>query len=374
MSHHKKTFVNPFHTKKIFANMKREGKDFSRKVTPLFDSMLVQVTEEVGEDSSDSNCKSDQGIELLVSSRGCYACKEGKFEDPGLTSFKKLGTTRRIKSSNAGLGAQEDASKQGRSIEDINADAEVTLVNKQQNEDLMFDTGVLDDDEVFVDVASTKKNEQSTKLDDSTAGEVTAAKIDELTLAQTLIEIKAAKPKVVTTATTTTTTTSPKESDEVEEVSEDDKGELLKHLVIKKDKDIAIDAIPLATKLLVIFDYKLHKEGMLVHYQLIRADRSSKRYSSMIRMLQGIDREDLEVLRRIVKAEHNDTRPEDDFKRVLWGDLKVMFKPDTTSDVWRMLQGYRSKNVNERFECIPPEYDEEFVIKKLEDSEAEHQV
>ncbi|GKF88689.1 hypothetical protein Tco_0259566, partial [Tanacetum coccineum] len=36
------------------------------------------------------------------------------------------------------------------------------------------------------------------------------AKIDELTLAQTLIEIKAAKPKVVTTAATTTTTTRPK--------------------------------------------------------------------------------------------------------------------------------------------------------------------
>ncbi|GJR02153.1 putative ribonuclease H-like domain-containing protein [Tanacetum coccineum] len=32
-----------------------------------------------------------------------------------------------------------------------------------------------------------------------------------------------------------------------------------------------------------------------------------------------------------------------------------------------------SKKENERFECIPPEYDEEFVIKKLEDSEAEHQ-
>ncbi|GJW63418.1 hypothetical protein Tco_0115302 [Tanacetum coccineum] len=99
--------------------------------------------------------------------------------------------------------------------------------------------------------------------------------------------------------------------------------------------------LTLATKLPVIVDYKLHKEGMLVHYQLIRADGSSKRYSSMIRMLQGIDREDLEVLWRIVKAKHNDTRPEDEFKRVLWGDLKVMFEPDTTSDVWRMLQGYR---------------------------------
>ncbi|GJW96240.1 hypothetical protein Tco_0178048 [Tanacetum coccineum] len=77
--------------------------------------------------------------------------------------------------------------------------------------------------------------------------------------------------------------------------------------------------------------------------ELIRADGSSKRYSSMIRMLQGIDREDLKVLWRIVKAKHNDTRPEDEFERVLWGDLKVMFEPDTKSDVWRMFQGYRSK-------------------------------
>ncbi|GKA38079.1 hypothetical protein Tco_0724644, partial [Tanacetum coccineum] len=129
--------------------------------------------------------------------------------------------------------------------------------------------------------------------------------------------------------------------EEEKESEEVDEAELKKLLVIKKDEDIAIDAIPLATKLPVIVDYKLHKEGMLVHYQLIRADGSSKRYSSMIRMLQGIDREDLEVLWRIVKAKHNDTRPEDEFERVLWGDLKVMFEPDTTSDVWRMLQGYR---------------------------------
>ncbi|GJZ32219.1 hypothetical protein Tco_0577655, partial [Tanacetum coccineum] len=387
----------------------------------------------------------------------------------------------------------------GRSIEDIDADAEVTLVNEQQNKDLMFDTGVLDDAEVFMDVASSEKNEQSTKFDDSTAGEavttacvedsvaptiqvstadigqVTAAKIDELTLAQTLIEIKSAKPKVVTTAATTTTTTRPKgkgivvqepiplkrkdqialdeqiardiqakldaelleeqklarkqeeeanialieswentqammeadrllaerlQSKEREELTDEEKAKLfmelmekrrkhfaalraqekrnrpptkaqkrtqmstyLKHmggytykqlkgksfdeiqklfdkemkrvntfvamgsevqeskekkeegreetakeseevdevelkklLVIKKDEDIAIDDIPLATKLPVIVDYKLHKEGMLVHYQLIRADGSSKRYFSMIRMMQGIDKEDLEAL------------------------------------------------------------------------------
>ncbi|GJV07499.1 hypothetical protein Tco_1345155 [Tanacetum coccineum] len=129
-----------------------------------------------------------------------------------------------------------------------------------------------------------------------------------------------------------------KESDTVDEY---DEAELKKLLVIKKDKDIAIDAIPLATKLPVIIDYKLHKKGMLVHYQLIRADGSSKRCFLMIRMLQGIDKEDLEALWRIVKAKCGDKRPENEFERVLWGDLKVMFEPDKKSNVWRILQGYR---------------------------------
>ncbi|GJT79183.1 hypothetical protein Tco_1053525 [Tanacetum coccineum] len=131
-----------------------------------------------------------------------------------------------------------------------------------------------------------------------------------------------------------------KESDEVEEVEEDDEAELKKHLVIKKDEDIAIDAIPLATKPPVIIDYKLHKEGMMVHYQLIRADGSSKRYSSMIRMLQDIDKEDLLTLWKLVKTKHGDIRPEDEHERVMWGDFKVMFEPDIRSKVWRDLQGY----------------------------------
>ncbi|GKD58703.1 hypothetical protein Tco_1296212 [Tanacetum coccineum] len=76
-----------------------------------------------------------------------------------------------------------------------------------------------------------------------------------------------------------------KETDEHEEIEEDDEAELKKHLVIVKDDEIAIDAIPLATKPPVIVEYKLLKEGIMVHYQLIRADGSFKRYSSMIRML-----------------------------------------------------------------------------------------
>ncbi|GJY68632.1 hypothetical protein Tco_0471614 [Tanacetum coccineum] len=114
-----------------------------------------------------------------------------------------------------------------------------------------------------------------------------------------------------------------------------------RHIEIVKDDDVAIDAIPLATKPSVIFDYKIDKDGRMGYFKLIRTDGSSKRYSSMIKMLQGIDKEDLETLWKLVKAKYENTRPDDEYERVLWGDLKVMFEPDIKSDVWINLQGYK---------------------------------
>ncbi|GKF11621.1 hypothetical protein Tco_0049547, partial [Tanacetum coccineum] len=58
--------------------------------------------------------------------------------------------------------------------------------------------------------------------------------------------------------------------------------EMKKHIEIVKDDEVAIDAIPLATKPPMIVKYKIVKEGKFVYFQLIRADGSLKRYSSMI--------------------------------------------------------------------------------------------
>ncbi|GKD48172.1 hypothetical protein Tco_1277148, partial [Tanacetum coccineum] len=234
MSHHKKIFVTPFHTKKVFANMKRVVKDFSRRITPLFDTMMVQASKEVGEDSdhlTDSDqipiidqpstfsqpkhkqkskrrqrkeaevpqdeteheesiptpsndpqpsAKDAQAKEITALKKRVQRLeRKKKSGTTGLRRLKKVGMSKRVESSEdqESLGNQEDASKQGRSIEDIDADAEVTLVNEtqeRQDDDLMFDTGVLDDDEVAASTIPTTVEE---------------------TLAQTLIEIKAAKPK-----------------------------------------------------------------------------------------------------------------------------------------------------------------------------------
>ncbi|GJZ54841.1 hypothetical protein Tco_0610034 [Tanacetum coccineum] len=50
MSTHDEIFVTPSHTKKVFGNMKRVGKGFSRTVTPLFPTMMVQAQKEMGKE------------------------------------------------------------------------------------------------------------------------------------------------------------------------------------------------------------------------------------------------------------------------------------------------------------------------------------
>ncbi|GJU46025.1 hypothetical protein Tco_1203291 [Tanacetum coccineum] len=282
--------------------MKRARKDFSGRITPLFDTMMVQFVKEMGEDSdnpidstsihiigqpsSSSQPKKDKLYKKVQRQEAEVPQDEAEHEenlptpssDPqpsgedsmkltdlmvlctklqthvldlqkakdaqakeidalkmriqrlerrkisrptGLKRLRKVGMSRRVESSadQESLGVPEDASKQGRSIEDIDADIDVSLVDEtqeRQDDDLIFDTGILDDVEMPVEAKVDGKDEQSTKkLDDSTAGEaVTTADDDsvvpttneEITLAQTLIQIKAAKPKVVTTAATTTTT------------------------------------------------------------------------------------------------------------------------------------------------------------------------
>ncbi|GKC23318.1 hypothetical protein Tco_1025468 [Tanacetum coccineum] len=472
--------------------------------------------------------------------------RRNKSRTLGLKRLRKVGSARRVESSDeASLGDQEDASKQGRKIADIDADVEVTLIDETQgrnDDNLMFDTSVLDEQEVEVEkVVSTAE---------VTTESATTTTVDELTLAQTLIEIKAAKPKVrgvmiqePSEFTTTTTTTTPaaskpsqdkgkakmiesekplKKKDQImydqevalnlqaqlqaeleeeerltrqkeeeanialieswdntqammdadyqmaqqlqakeqEQLSIEEKSKLfvqllearkkhfaemrarekrnkpptqaqqrklycnylknmegytLKQLkgfkfevikdmfdkafkrvntfvdyktelvegsekraedstkragteleqeVAKKQKiddakvdddqeearmkelmnivpdeeEVAIDAIPLATKPPCIVDWKIIKEGKISQFQIIRADGSSKRYSAFIHMLRNFDREDLETLWKLVKAKHGSTRPEEGYERVLWGDLMTMFEPDVESPVWRTLQ------------------------------------
>nr|GEX06666.1 hypothetical protein [Tanacetum cinerariifolium] len=55
VDNHTRTYVKPSHIKKVFGNIRRVGKDFSGKITPLFPTMMVQAQEKIGEGSACPN-------------------------------------------------------------------------------------------------------------------------------------------------------------------------------------------------------------------------------------------------------------------------------------------------------------------------------
>ncbi|GKE31873.1 hypothetical protein Tco_1451195, partial [Tanacetum coccineum] len=98
-----------------------------------------------------------------------------------LKRLHKVGMSRRVDSFKDEDILGEDASKQGRRINVIDADQEVTLVSVQDDVDeKMFNVDTLTGDEVFV-----AEQEVANEKDDD----------GEITLAQALIEMKSTKPR-----------------------------------------------------------------------------------------------------------------------------------------------------------------------------------
>ncbi|GJV98082.1 hypothetical protein Tco_1549659 [Tanacetum coccineum] len=416
MTKHKEIYVTPSYTKKVFANMKREGKGFSGRVTPLFQTMMVQAPKELDETEDVESIPIHSNYPLL---NGEDRLKLNELMELYTKLSQRVLDLENTKTSQAiEIGKLKEKVKKlerrREEMADLDAEQEITLVDEAQernDDNLKFDTRVFYEQEVEVEkVVSTAE---------VTTASTTITIVDELTLAQTLIEIKAAKPKAVTTTATTTTTTvtrpkargvakdkgkakmiEPKKPlknkdqilvdeeiaqrlqeelqaeleeeerlarqkeeednliswdntqammeadyelaqrlqaeeqvgrficsyrykgcksqtkgskkrtreelesdnskkqkiDENVEAEVDDEAEMKKLMEIVPDDEVAIDAIPLATKSPIIVDWKIIKEEKMGYFQIIRAYVSSRRYSSMIRMLQNINREDLETL------------------------------------------------------------------------------
>nr|GFB06596.1 hypothetical protein [Tanacetum cinerariifolium] len=116
-----------------------------------------------------------------------------KSRSRGFKRLKKIGSGRRVKSpmEKDSLGVQEDASKQGRMIEEIDQNAEIALDAKTQgrtNDDDMFGVDDLAGEEVVMETTTGVKDSAALTTD------VTE---DEITMTQALAALKSTKPKVV---------------------------------------------------------------------------------------------------------------------------------------------------------------------------------
>ncbi|GJY01392.1 hypothetical protein Tco_0359544 [Tanacetum coccineum] len=245
MSNHKRIYVTPSHTKKVFGNIKREGKGFSGRVTPLFPTMMVQAQEEMGEglanltdphhtpiitqpstskpqkkqkpkkpkikdieipqssgpiepiadEAANAENVPTHSNDLLLSGKDslklndlmeiCTKLQQRVLDLENTKTaqaqeisslklrVKRLETIHKLCISSKDYSSL-DASKYGEEIDDIDKDTEVTLVNETQGrygDDLVFDTSILDGEEVFAGHDVFEK-EVSTADPVTTAGEV----------------------------------------------------------------------------------------------------------------------------------------------------------------------------------------------------------
>nr|GEW37504.1 hypothetical protein [Tanacetum cinerariifolium] len=102
-------------------------------------------------------------------------------------------------------------------------------------------------------------------------------------------------------------------------VPDDDTAKLKRCLmIVPKDDDVEIEAILLSSKSPTIVDYKIYREGKKSYFKIIRADENSQNYLTFGTMFKNFNREDLEVLRSIVKERCKKTKPVDDMDNMLF--------------------------------------------------------
>ncbi|GJW66628.1 hypothetical protein Tco_0121052 [Tanacetum coccineum] len=185
MPTHDEIFVTPSHTKKVFGNMKRIEKEFSGAVTPLFPTMIVQAQEEMGEAdeaANEENVHTHSNDPMLS---GEDSLKLNNLMEiyqiaTEVLDLENTKTTQAQEISNEGLGDQEDPSKQGRKIDDIDQDAEVTLVDEthgRHDDPQMFDRDVFNGEEVFVAEQSEKSYEKYLILADNVQAMIEAVRL-----------------------------------------------------------------------------------------------------------------------------------------------------------------------------------------------------
>ncbi|GKB71844.1 hypothetical protein Tco_0933256 [Tanacetum coccineum] len=365
------------HTKKVFANMKRIGKDFSGKVTPLFDTMLIQHQSEVGDSleraaTTTSSLEAEQGAssssdprrqdtmgDTIARTRFENVSKISYDSPLGGVNIPRSDEDRDYKPEKEGQEARTKRKvknsrvEKGRNIAEIDADVDISLVHEDAGIQERFDDEDITADLVtttgeVVTTASVDISTTSVPITVSTATPTTPPTIttkDDMTLAETLMEIKSAKPKAIGVVMqepseiprisaaqqqiqekaqvsrdkaqfkqkmeeedrhedkekkkiniVSWVISSYDEADikcsetRVEESSkrvgeETEQAELKEYFKIIPFDEDAVNTIPLATKQAPIIDYKITRDTRKIYYHITRADGSDEMWREQGRYL-----------------------------------------------------------------------------------------
>nr|GEY60836.1 hypothetical protein [Tanacetum cinerariifolium] len=232
MTTHNTKYTSPALTQKLFANMRRVGKGFSCVKTPLFASMLVQPQPQAEEgveipitpappsttsapsptDLQDptpkphatplqEKDKHSQALEILqLQKRVKKLENKKKSKSSGLRRLRRVGIAQRAESYiDTVLGAQDDASKQG-GIATIDADEGITLVDVETDEEVVAMDAECQEWLNQEDVNASSKGVSAVSAPELVSVVELTIFDDEvvtMTMAQTLIKLKAEKAKLL---------------------------------------------------------------------------------------------------------------------------------------------------------------------------------
>nr|GEX10832.1 putative ribonuclease H-like domain-containing protein [Tanacetum cinerariifolium] len=96
-------YDTPSYTKKVFANMRRQGKDFSRRVTPLFETMLIQHPAEVGKDETIHKDKGDRVERVATTASSLKAEQDSEGIRGAMTKMKGFHLVKRMQRLRGGM-------------------------------------------------------------------------------------------------------------------------------------------------------------------------------------------------------------------------------------------------------------------------------
>nr|GEW01014.1 hypothetical protein [Tanacetum cinerariifolium] len=222
---HKEKYDVSFHTKKVFANMKRIGKGFSGKETLLFPTMKAfDLEDELKKTKTAQQTKID-GLERRVKKLE----KQHRSRTHKLKRLYKVGLASRVISSSDDEALdKEDTSKQER-IDEIDADEDIALVSTHgdvtHDDVIVQDEGMEDVDEEVVKVFTTAKMIIDTVVD---VAHVTTA----------IVDIPVSAAKTIVTSAPTITAESTKINVEAKLIEEPEVPKKRKHL-IRGDEELA---------------------------------------------------------------------------------------------------------------------------------------
>nr|GEZ37273.1 hypothetical protein [Tanacetum cinerariifolium] len=110
-------------------------------------------------------------------------------------------------------------------------------------------------------------------------------------------------------------------------------------IVLNNEDDVYTEATPLALKVPVV-DYQIHHEHNKPFYKIIIADGTHQLFLSFITLLRNFDREDLEMLWKLVQERFQSSEPKNFSDDFLLSTFKIMFeKPNVEASIWRDQRG-----------------------------------